>query len=122
MPSKTQARRTTFKAQQKLEFDRWRIAIAIVERMREAGNMRGLVAAVLSIAFGIVALGIPAQEARSIDRLEKRATDTLPMNFILRYEAAAENCGAKCRFLIVATGDITTKRRANLHCSRRPMI
>ena len=26
-----------FKAQQKLEFDRWRIAIAIVERMREAG-------------------------------------------------------------------------------------
>jgi hypothetical protein len=26
-----------FKAQQKLEFDRWRTAIAIVERMREAG-------------------------------------------------------------------------------------
>ena len=26
-----------FKAQQKLEFDRWRIAIAIVERMRAAG-------------------------------------------------------------------------------------
>ena len=26
-----------FKAQQELEFDRWRIAIAIVERMREAG-------------------------------------------------------------------------------------
>jgi hypothetical protein len=26
-----------FKVQQKLEFDRWRIAIAIVERMREAG-------------------------------------------------------------------------------------
>ena len=50
-----------FKAQPKLEFDRWRIAIAIVERMREAGNMRGLIAAVLSIAFGIVALGIPAR-------------------------------------------------------------
>jgi hypothetical protein len=26
-----------FKAKQELEFDRWRIAIAIVERMREAG-------------------------------------------------------------------------------------
>jgi hypothetical protein len=26
-----------FKAQQKLEFDRWRTAIAIVERMRKAG-------------------------------------------------------------------------------------
>ena len=26
-----------FEAQQELEFDRWRIAIAIVERMREAG-------------------------------------------------------------------------------------
>jgi hypothetical protein len=26
-----------FKTQQELEFDRWRIAIAIVERMREAG-------------------------------------------------------------------------------------
>jgi hypothetical protein len=26
-----------FKAQQKLEFDRWRSAIAIVQRMREAG-------------------------------------------------------------------------------------
>jgi hypothetical protein len=26
-----------FKAQQKLEIDRWRTAIAIVERMREAG-------------------------------------------------------------------------------------
>jgi hypothetical protein len=26
-----------FKAQQKLEFDRWRTAIAVVERMREAG-------------------------------------------------------------------------------------
>jgi hypothetical protein len=26
-----------FKAQQKLEFDRWRMAIAIVQRMREAG-------------------------------------------------------------------------------------
>jgi hypothetical protein len=26
-----------FKAQQKLEFDRWRTAIAIVERMREVG-------------------------------------------------------------------------------------
>src|SRR4029453_17547312 len=26
-----------FKAQQKLQFDRWRTAIAIVERMREAG-------------------------------------------------------------------------------------
>ena len=98
-----------FKAQPKLEFDRWRIAIAIVERMREAGNMRGLVAAVLSIAFGIVALGIPAQEARSIDRLEKRATDPLPMNFILRYEAPAENCGAKCRLLVVATGFITAE-------------
>ena len=98
-----------FKAQQKLEFDRWRTAIAIVERMREAGNMRGLVAAVLSIAFGIVALGIPAQEARSIDRLAKRATNTLPMNFILRYEAPAENCGAKCRLLVVATGFITAE-------------
>ena len=41
--------------------------------------MRGLVAAVLSIAFGFVAFGTPA-----------RATDTLPMNFILRYEATAE--------------------------------
>ena len=63
--------------------------------------MRGLVAAVLSIAFGVVALGIPAQEARSIDRLEKRATDTLPMNFILRYEAPAENCGRQMRTLIL---------------------
>ena len=98
-----------FKAQQKLEFVRWRTAIAIVERMREAGNMRGLVAAVLSIAFGVVALGIPAQEARSIGRLEKGATDTLPMNFILRYEAPAENCGAKCRLLVVATGFITAE-------------
>ena len=26
-----------FKAQQKLEFDRWRIAVTIVQRMREAG-------------------------------------------------------------------------------------
>jgi hypothetical protein len=26
-----------FKAEQKLEFDRWRSAIAIVQRMREAG-------------------------------------------------------------------------------------
>jgi len=69
--------------------------------------MRGLAAAVLSIAFGVVALGIPAQEARSIDRLARRATDPLPMNFILRYEAAAENCGAKCRLLVVATGSIT---------------
>jgi hypothetical protein len=34
--------------------------------------MRVLVAAVLSIAFGVVALGIPAQKARSIDRLAKR--------------------------------------------------
>jgi hypothetical protein len=74
-----------FKAQQKLEFDWWRTAIAIVGRMREAGNMRSLVKAVLSIAFGVVALGIPAQEARSIDRLAKRATETLPMNFIVRY-------------------------------------
>ncbi|MGC1882086.1 MAG: hypothetical protein WA703_12915 [Pseudolabrys sp.] len=100
---------SNFKAQQKLEFDRWRIAIAIVERMREAGNMRGLVAAVLSIVFGVVALGIPAQEARSIDRLAKRATDKLPMNFILRHEAPAENCGAKCRLLVVATGIITAE-------------
>ncbi|MGA7101300.1 MAG: hypothetical protein WB019_13710 [Pseudolabrys sp.] len=69
--------------------------------------MRGLVAVVLSIAFGVVALGIPAQKARSIDRLAKRATDTLPMNFILRYEAPAENCGAKCRLLVVASGFIT---------------
>jgi len=98
-----------FKAQQKLEFVRWRTAIAIVERMREAGNMRGLVAAVLSIAFGVVALGIPAQEARYIDRLAKRPTDTLPMNFILRYEAPAENCGAKCRLLVVATGIINAE-------------
>jgi hypothetical protein len=96
-----------FKAQQKLEFNGWRTAIAIVKRMREAVNMRGLVKAVLSIAFGVVTLGTPAQEARSIDRLAKRATDTLPMNFILRYEAAAENCGAKCRLLVVATGSIT---------------
>jgi hypothetical protein len=58
--------------------------------------MRDLVAAVLCIAFGVVALGMPA-----------RATDTLPMNFILRYEAPAENCGAKCRLLVVATGIIT---------------
>ena len=48
--------------------------------------MRGLVAVVLSIAFEFVALGMPA-----------RATDTLPMNFILRFEASAESCGAKCR-------------------------
>ena len=95
-----------FKAQQKLG---WRTGIAIVERMREAGNMRGLVAAVLSIAFGIVAFGIPAQEARSIDRLEKGATNPLPMNFILRYEATAESCGAKCRLLVVATGSITAE-------------
>jgi hypothetical protein len=26
-----------FKAQQKLEFDRWRIAVQVVKRMREAG-------------------------------------------------------------------------------------
>src|ERR1700741_1328190 len=58
--------------------------------------MRGLVAAVLSIAFGFVALGTPA-----------RATDTQPMNFILRYEAPAKNCGAKCRLLVVATGTIS---------------
>ena len=56
-----------------------------------------------------MALGIPAQEARSIDRLEKRATDTLPMNFILRFEASAKNCGAKCRLLVVATGTITAE-------------
>ena len=42
--------------------------------------MRGLVAVVLSIAFEFVALGMPA-----------RATDTLPMNFILRFEASAES-------------------------------
>ena len=60
--------------------------------------MRDLVAAVLSITFGVVALGIPA-----------RATDTLPMNFILRYEAPAENCAAKCRLLVVATGFITAE-------------
>ena len=65
-----------FKAQEKLECDGWRTAIAIVGRMRAAGNMRGLVKAVLSMAFGVVALGIPAQEARSIDRLTKRATDS----------------------------------------------
>ena len=58
--------------------------------------MRDLVAAVLSIALAVVALGMPA-----------RATDTLPMNFTLRYEALAENCGAKCRLLVVATGIIT---------------
>jgi len=73
------------------------------------GNMRGLVAAVLSIAFGIVALGIPAQEARSIDRLAKRPTDTLPMNFFLRYEATADSCSEKCRLLVVATGSITAQ-------------
>jgi hypothetical protein len=60
--------------------------------------MRGLVAAVLSIAFGFVALGTPA-----------RATDTLPMNFILRHEAPPENCGAKCRLLVVATGIINAE-------------
>ena len=48
--------------------------------------MRGLVAVVLSIA-----------------------TDTLPMNFILRFEASAESCGAKCRLLVVATGTITAE-------------
>ena len=60
--------------------------------------MGELVAAVLSIAFGFVALGMPA-----------RATDKLPMNFILRYEATAESCGAKCRLLVVATGSITAE-------------
>ncbi len=60
--------------------------------------MGDLVAAVLSIAFGFVALGMPA-----------RATDKLPMNFILRYEATAESCGAKCRLLVVATGSITAE-------------
>jgi hypothetical protein len=98
-----------FKAQQKLEFNWWRPAIAIVERMREAGNMRSLVKAVLSMAFGVVALGIPAQEARPIDRLTKRATDTLAMNFIVRHEATTENCGAECRLLVVATGSITAE-------------
>jgi len=98
-----------FKAPQKLEFDWWRTAIAIVGRMREAGNMRSLVKAVLSIAFGVVALGIPAQEARSIDRLAKRPTDTLPMNFIVRYETTTESCGAECRLLVVATGMITAE-------------
>ena len=85
--------------------------------------MRGLVAAVLSIAFGVVALGIPAQEARSIDRLAKRATDKLPMNFILRYEAPAENCGAKCRLLVVATGFITdeTPRQFALFAKARDL-
>jgi hypothetical protein len=40
MPSRiirNPARPDDEKAQQKLEFDRWRTAIAIVERMREAG-------------------------------------------------------------------------------------
>ena len=60
--------------------------------------MRGLVAVVLSITFEFVALGMPA-----------RATDTLPMNFILRFEASAESCGAKCRLLVVATGTITAE-------------
>jgi hypothetical protein len=59
--------------------------------------MRALVAAVVSIVFGFVALGAPA-----------RATDT-PMNFILRYEATAESCGAKCRLLVVATGIINAE-------------
>jgi len=58
--------------------------------------MRDLVAAALGIAFGVVALGTPA-----------RATDPLPMNFILRYEGPADNCGAKCRLLVVATGAIS---------------
>ena len=60
--------------------------------------MCGSVAVLLSIAFGFMALGTPA-----------RAADTLPMNFILRYEAPAENCGAKCRLLVVATGIITAE-------------
>jgi len=60
--------------------------------------MRGSVAALLSIAFGFMALGTPA-----------RAADTLPMNFILRYEATAGSCGAKCRLLVVATGIITAE-------------
>jgi hypothetical protein len=60
--------------------------------------MRGLVAAVLSITFGFVTLGTPA-----------RATDTPPMNFMLRYEATAESCGAKCRLLVIATGIITAE-------------
>ena len=58
--------------------------------------MRDLVAAALGIAFGVMALGMPAL-----------AADTLSMNFILRYEAPAENCGAKCRLLVVATGTIS---------------
>ncbi|MGB8079276.1 MAG: hypothetical protein WCF83_02260 [Pseudolabrys sp.] len=33
----------------------------------------------------------------------------LPMNFILRFEASAESCGAKCRLLVVATGTITAE-------------
>jgi hypothetical protein len=60
--------------------------------------MRGSVTAALSIAFVFVALGMPA-----------RATDTLPMNFILRYEATTESCGAECRLLVVATGMITAE-------------
>ena len=71
--------------------------------------MRSLVKAVLSIAFGVVALGIPAKEARSIDRLAKRATETLPMNFILCNETTTESCGAECRLLVVATGMITAE-------------
>jgi hypothetical protein len=31
------------------------------------------------------------------------------MNFILRYEAPAENCGTKCRLLVVATGTISNE-------------
>ena len=33
----------------------------------------------------------------------------LPMNFILRYEATTESCGAECRLLVVATGMITAE-------------
>ena len=60
--------------------------------------MGGLIQAVLSMAFGLVVLGMPA-----------RATDTPPMNFLLRYEATAESCGAKCRLLVGANGTITAE-------------
>ena len=74
-------------------------------------NMRGLVAVVLSIAFEFVALGMPA-----------RATDTLPMNFILRFEASAQAAVPNVVCLLLQLAPLRLKRRANLHYSRRPMM
>ena len=73
--------------------------------------MRDLVAAVLSIALAVVALGMPA-----------RATDTLPMNFTLRYEALRKIAVRNVVCLLLQPASLLMKRRANLYCSQTPMI